>query len=195
MATLTMLQTTTQVRPVTGGAWNNVSLTARVAQKNTTYGITLLPGSAGTMLRALNQWLNATGEGTAPRSAEKQARGVGIEIQERGALSTAQTGNGVTTNVVDRAGTLGPAQVIITTTVGATPTCTYLLEGSLDGAAWVAQEYADSATPTVKTTATFVITTATTKTLIVSDNVAWRFLRLTYSLNTNVTNSTDALVG
>lgn len=195
MATLTMLQTTTQVRPATGGAWNNVSLTARVAQKNTTYGLTLPPSFAAAMLRALNSWLNATGEGTATRRAEKTARAVGIEIQERAALSAAQTGNGVTTNVVDRAGTLGPAQVVITTTVGATPTCTYLLEGSLDGSAWVAQEYADSATPATKTTVTFVITTATTKTLIVSDNVPWRFLRLTYSLNTNVTNSVDALVG
>lgn len=195
MATLTWAQTTTQVRPVTGGSWNNVSMTARIAQKNTTYGLTLAPGSAHSMLRALNTWLNATGESTAARRAEKGARAVGIEIQERGALSVAQTGTGASTNIVDRGGSLGPAQVVITTTIGATPTCTYLLEGSMDGTAWVAQEYADSATPTVKVTSTFVITTATTKTLIVSDNVPWRFLRLTYSANTNVTNSVDALVG
>jgi len=196
MATLTLLQTVTQVRPwPTGGAWNNASLTARVAQKSINYGVTLQAGATGRMLHALNRWLNANGVATATKSAQKIAKAVGVEIAERASLSAAQTGNGVTTNIVDRSGTLGAAQVVITTTIGATPTCTYALEGSLDGAAWAAQEYADSATPTVKTTATFVITTATTKTLIVSDNVAWRFLRITYSANTNVTNTADVFIG
>lgn len=195
MATLTLATTTTQVRPwPAGGTWNNVVVTNRVPQKSTTYGITLSPGAAHTALRALNRWINASGVGTHTRSAQEIMHGIGLEIQEAGALSTAQTGNGVTTNILDRGGTSGPATVVITTTIGATPTCTYLLESSLDGTAWAPQSYADSLTPNTFVTSTFVITTATTKTLIVAEE-GWRYLRMTFSANVNVTNTVSARVG
>jgi hypothetical protein len=42
--------------------------------------------------------------------------------------------------------------------------------------------------------ATFVITTATTVYKILRTGHPWRFLRLTYSANTNVTNTTDVWV-
>ncbi len=106
-------------------------------------------------------------------------------------LSAAQVGNGVTTNIADRGGATGPALLKITTTIGATPTCTYAIEGSADGTNWFNVPYADSATPTTVSVATFVITTATTAYKIIQPNVPVRFLRLTYSANTNVTNTAD----
>lgn len=106
-------------------------------------------------------------------------------------LSTAQVGNGQSTATVNRGPRLGPALLKITTAIGATPTCTYAIEGSADGVDWFNVPYADSATPTTVSVATFVITTATTVRKIIQPNVPVRYLRLTYSANTNVTNTAD----
>lgn len=111
-------------------------------------------------------------------------------------LSDAQTGNGVSTNIVD----LGPSSkgglLRFLAAVGATPTCTYLIEGSTDGTNWVGLPYYDSATPTVKVTAstTFAITSASTvKKIVRSGDVPFRYLRVTMSANTNVTTTIDFL--
>lgn len=109
-------------------------------------------------------------------------------------LSAAQTGSGQSTNTVDRGSSTGPALVKITTTIGATPTCTYAIEGSPDNTNWFPVAIADSATPETVSVATFVITTATTVYKILRTGHPWRFLRLTYSANTNVTNTTDVWV-
>jgi hypothetical protein len=109
-------------------------------------------------------------------------------------LSTGQTGNGASTNVVDRGGATGPALLTITTTVGATPTCTYAIEGSADGTDWFPAAFADAATPETVSVATFAITTATTVRKILRADHPWRFLRVTYSANTNVTNSTNVWI-
>ena len=109
-------------------------------------------------------------------------------------LSSAQVGNGASTNVADRGGAITPALLKITTAIGATPTCTYAVEGSADGTNWISIPYADSATPTTVSVATFVITTATTVYKYIQPNVPVRFLRLTYSANTNVTNTADIWV-
>lgn len=107
-------------------------------------------------------------------------------------LSTAQTGSAASTNIVDRGAITGrPSLLKITTTIGATPTCTYAIEGSADGTNWFAVAYADSATPQTASVATFVITTATTAYKILLADQPWRYLRLTYSANTNVTNTAD----
>lgn len=106
-------------------------------------------------------------------------------------LSSAQTGNGVSTNIVDRGGCLNAALLRITTAVGATPTCTYAIEGSADGTNWFNVAYADSATPETVSVATFAITTATTVYKILRRDQPWRYLRITYSANTNVTNTAD----
>lgn len=107
-------------------------------------------------------------------------------------LSAAQTGNGASTNVADRGAAVErPALLKITTTVGATPTCTYAIEGSADGTNWFSVAYADSATPETVSVATFAITTATTVYKILRGGHPWRFLRVTYSANTNVTNTAD----
>ena len=61
-------------------------------------------------------------------------------------LGTAQTGN-VATDVLDRGSARGPAALVITSTVGATPTVTAAIEGSASGSAWYAVPYALVATP------------------------------------------------
>lgn len=108
-------------------------------------------------------------------------------------LSVAQTGNGVSTNVADRGPSHKGGIVRITTAVGGTPTCTYLIEVSADGVVWTPATWADIATPNVTSIATFVITTATTVQRIVRQPTPWRYVRVTYSANTNVTNTTELL--
>lgn len=107
-------------------------------------------------------------------------------------LSAAQTGSAASTNIAD-VGRIQhlPVIVRITTTIGATPTCTYALEGSPDGTNWFPLPYADSATPLTIVSTTFVITTAVTVMKIVQATAMPRFLRISYSSNTNVTNTAD----
>lgn len=103
-------------------------------------------------------------------------------------LSSGQTGNGVSQNVLDRLGGTGePCLLEITTTVGATPTVTVDVQGSADGVTWWNVPYAEVATPQTFAVAALVITTAGTRRLILPRDVPWRFLRLSYSANTNVT--------
>jgi hypothetical protein len=114
-------------------------------------------------------------------------------------LTTAQTGNGQTTNVVQRRvdRPLAAALVRITTTVGSTPTCTYQLEGSADGATWyplISQDITTAGPPGTLTSATFTIISATTKWLQIPVDTAWTFARITFSANTNVTNTVDVWV-
>lgn len=110
-------------------------------------------------------------------------------------LSVAQVGNGASTNVADRAGACSNVSLLkITTTIGATPTCTYAIEVSADGTNWFPGAYADSATPETLSVATFVITTATTVYKILRRDHPWRQVRVTYSANTNVTNTADIWV-
>lgn len=123
--------------------------------------------------------------------ATLQALG-GDRLPNAARLSQAQTGNGVSTNIVDRGAAVErPALLAITTVVGATPTCTYAIEGSADGASWFPVSYADPATPDTGAVATFALTTAGTTLKILRPNQPWRYLRLTYSANTNVTNTAD----
>ncbi len=107
----------------------------------------------------------------------------------RVALSDAQTGNGASTNVADRGPSHKGGLCVITTTVGATPTCTYALEVSVDGTTFTAATYADIGTPNTDLSTTFALTTATVVQKIIKAPTTWRFFRITYSANTNVTNT------
>lgn len=110
-------------------------------------------------------------------------------------LSAAQTGNGVSTNILDRLGGTGePSLLEITTTIGATPTVTINVEGSVDGTTWWNVPYSEVATPQTYAVAAIVITTATTRRLILPRDIPWRFLRLSLSANTNVTVTADVTV-
>jgi multisubunit Na+/H+ antiporter MnhC subunit len=82
----------------------------------------------------------------------------------------------------------------LTTAIGATPTCTYAIEGSPDNSNFFAVQYADSASPQTLVITTFVITTAITAIKLIPVNIPVRYLRVTYSVNTNVTNTLDAFI-
>src|SRR5882762_3657135 len=92
-------------------------------------------------------------------------------------LSTAQTGNGPSTNVLDRGGSVGPVLLRLVTTVGGGPTCTYAIEGSPDNSNFFAVQYADSASPQTLVITTFVITSAVTAFKLIPVNVPVRYLR------------------
>ncbi|MGQ4358869.1 hypothetical protein [Streptomyces sp. SAS_272] len=119
----------------------------------------------------------------------------GDRLPNAARLSDAQTGNGVSTNILDRGAAVArPVLLAVTTAVGATPTCTYAIEGSADGTNWFAVSYAETATPDTGAVTTFALTAAGTTLKILRPNQPWRFLRLTYSANTNVTNTADAVI-
>lgn len=111
-------------------------------------------------------------------------------------LGSAQTGNTDTTNTVDRgADRIGlPAAVVLTSTVGATPTVTVKILGSVDGTNWWNVAYALVATPETATVADITVTTAVTTTYLLRADQPWRFLKLNYSANTNVTLTARAYV-
>lgn len=193
MAVITLTGTTQQVRPwPAGGAWNNITITNGLAQKSTTFGVTLTPALKAQALAACNEFINGGQAGTADRIAQEMAHAVGIELRDGSALATGQTTDGVTANVLDRGETLGPASLTIVSTVGATPTVTCQAEGSLDNSAWNPLSSADSATPTVFSTATFAITTATTTVRLINPAVPARYIRMTLSATTNVTSTITA---
>lgn len=106
-------------------------------------------------------------------------------------LSTAQTGNGDSTNVASRSDTESGA-IVITSTVGATPTVTVNIQGSADGMAFFNIPYALVGTPSTFVIAAITITTAVTTTYLLQPNQPWRFVKLVYSANTNVTLTADA---
>jgi hypothetical protein len=103
------------------------------------------------------------------------------------ALSTAQTGTGDSTNTADRRALGGAAALIITTTVGATPTVTVAIQGSADGTNWWNVAYGLVATPNTVAVANIVITSAVTTNYLLLPNQPWRYLKLVLSANTNVT--------
>jgi len=109
-------------------------------------------------------------------------------------LGTAQTGNVDTTNTFDRGDHRGPASVVLTTTVGGTPTVTVKILGSVDGTNFYNVAYSLVATPETVAVANITVTTATTTTYLLRPNHSWRFLKLNYSANTNVTSTATAYI-
>jgi hypothetical protein len=110
-------------------------------------------------------------------------------------LATGQTGNGVSTNVGQRRSDTSRAGLLrIVTTVGSTPTCTYFIEGSPDGVSWfplASQDITTAGAPGSLTSATFTITSATTTWKLLPVDWPWAYVRITFSANTNVTNTVD----
>lgn len=102
-------------------------------------------------------------------------------------LSSAQTGNGASTNVADRGTDRTAAILKIVSTIGATPTVTVNIEGSANGSDWINVAYATTAAPETPVVAALTITTAVTSFYILRPGHPWRFLRLNLSANTNVT--------
>lgn len=109
-------------------------------------------------------------------------------------LCAAQAGTGDTTNTVDRGPSMkaNSTKVRVTAVAGATPTCTYSIQVSADGTSFAAATYADSTTPNTDVATTFVFTGGVTE-KIVKNPTAWRYLKVTMSANTNITNTIDVL--
>ena len=84
-----------------------------------------------------------------------------------------------------------PTLVRIVTTVGSTPTCTYQIQGSVDKSNWSNLLYADSSAPTSFSSSTFTLTSATTVVKVIKAAQKYRYVRVVYSSNTNVTNTVD----
>jgi hypothetical protein len=108
-------------------------------------------------------------------------------------LSTAQTGNfttpGVTANYHN---TADGGAVVITSTIGATPTVTANIQGSCDGVNYFNIPYALVATPTTYVLTALTITTAVTTTYLLQPGIPWNQVRVAYTANTNVTLTTTA---
>jgi hypothetical protein len=108
-------------------------------------------------------------------------------------IAEAQAGNGASTHIADRGPShkVGGTMVRVIPAPGATPTCTYAIEVSSDGTNWAAATYADIATPNTDVATTFVLTTAVIARKILKHPTMWRYIRVTMSANTNVTNTID----
>jgi len=108
-------------------------------------------------------------------------------------IAEAQAGTGVTTHIADRGPShkVGGTMIRVIPAPGATPTCTYQIEVSADGTTWGNATYADWATPNTDVSTTFVLTTAVIARKILKHPANWRYVRVTMSANTNVTNTID----
>ena len=109
-------------------------------------------------------------------------------------LATAQTGN-FTSAVADRGGeTTESGAIVITSAIGATPTVTVNIQGSVDGANFFNIPYALVATPATFVITAITITTAVTTTYLLQPDQPWQFVRLVASANTNVTLTATAYI-
>jgi hypothetical protein len=113
-------------------------------------------------------------------------------------LSAAQTGNGDSTNIALRESTITNkiASLVLTTTVGGTPTVTINIQGSVDGVNYVNIPYSAENTFSATWVVTaLTITTAKTGFYVLQPGHGWRYLKLVYSANTNVTTTATVELG
>jgi hypothetical protein len=114
---------------------------------------------------------------------------LGFKSAARGpvSLGSAQTGNVDSTNTLDRGENRGPGAVVVTSAVGGTPTVKLDIQGSVDGTNWFNIPYALVATPSTFVVTQITITSAVTTVYLLQTGQPWRYLKLVYSSNTNVT--------
>jgi hypothetical protein len=115
------------------------------------------------------------------------------QVVAPGNLSTAQTGNGDSTNTVLDLDYSRPAAIRIVSTIGATPTVTVNIQGSVDGTVFYNIPYALVASPSTFVVTAITITTAVTTFYLLQTNQAYSYVKLVYSANTNVTLTADYL--
>lgn len=103
-------------------------------------------------------------------------------------LSNAQTGNGASTNIVDRGPVIGPGLLTIVSVAGATPALNIDIQGSVDASDWFNVAYATTLAPETPVVSQITTITSTTTTrFILRPYHPWRYLRLNYSGNVNMT--------
>jgi hypothetical protein len=112
-------------------------------------------------------------------------------------LADALTGNVDTdTAYVGSRSTTQQGALIITSAIGATPTVTVNIRGSIDGLTFVNIPYAAENTLATAPTwgiAALTITTAKTGFYALQPGIPWRYIKLVLSANTNVTLTVDFL--
>lgn len=106
-------------------------------------------------------------------------------------LQTAQTGNADSTNTILDLDFSRPAAIRILSAIGATPTVTVNIQGSVDGTNWFNIPYALVGTPSTFVVAAITITTAVTTFYLLQTSQAWSYVKLVMSANTNVTLTSD----
>jgi hypothetical protein len=104
-----------------------------------------------------------------------------------GSLCSAQTGTGDSTNTILDLDWARPSAVKVTTTVGATPTVTVNIQGSIDGTTFYNIPYALTSAPSTFVLTALTITTAATTVYLLQSGQAWNYVKLVFSANTNVT--------
>jgi hypothetical protein len=112
-------------------------------------------------------------------------------IQAPGNLQTAQTGNADSTNTVLDGQTGTPSSIRIVSTIGATPTVTVNIQGSIDGTTFFNIPYALVGAPSTFVLTAITITTAVTTFYLLQTGQAWNYVKLVMSANTNVTLTSD----
>lgn len=108
-------------------------------------------------------------------------------------IAAALTGN-VDTDIAYRGLRPFGGAVVVTSAIGATPTVTVNIQGSVDGVQWFNVPYALVATPRTFVLTAITITTATTVSYLLQENIPYRYLKLVLSANTNVTLTVDAFL-
>ena len=114
-------------------------------------------------------------------------------------LSAAQTGAGDSTNVWDYGDTgqfgnnvrTKPLLVRVAATAGATPACTYAINISVDNSTYAIAAWADITDLSTVFTGTFDINATSTLVAYIHPGQVFRYLKVTYSANTNITNTVD----
>ena len=107
-------------------------------------------------------------------------------------LCTDLTGNVDSTNTAFRGMRSTGGALVITSAIGATPTVTVNIRGSMDNVTFYNIPYALVATPRTFVLTAITITTAVTTTYLLQELVPWRYLKIVMSANTNVTLTADA---
>ncbi len=130
-----------------------------------------------------------------PRAYQYSRLGIEEPADSTVNLSTTQTfaGSADSTNTADRGQLVSGAMLKCVVTVGATPTLTANIQGSIDGTNFFNIPYALIATPTTWTIAAITnMNSAATFYYILQGDQPWRYLKIAMSNNLNVTITTDA---
>jgi hypothetical protein len=110
-----------------------------------------------------------------------------------GNLQTAQTGNADSTNTIRDGDVSRPSAIRVVSTIGATPTVTVNILGSIDGTTFFNIPYALVTAPSTYVLTALTITTAVTSFYLLQIDQPWNFCKLNMSANTNVTLTSDYL--
>lgn len=106
-------------------------------------------------------------------------------------MAAAQTGNGDSTNTVLDVDQARVSAIRVTSAIGATPTVTVNIVGSIDGVTFFNIPYALVGAPSTFVLTAITITTAVTTFYILQAGQAWSYVKLVLSANTNVTLTVD----